>query len=78
MLKQYIKYNPVISTILLFALLYFTLQLGKPKYLYNTDGSLKKFGIGYKNKTVFPLWLLTIALSILCYLFVRFCILSYA
>jgi len=42
----------------------------KPYFFYNHDGSLKQFGIGYKNKTILPIWLFFIILGILCYLFV--------
>jgi hypothetical protein len=73
MIKQYIIKNPVIASIVLFSVLFFTLQLGKPRYIYNQDGSLKIFGVAYKKKTVFPLWLLTIAMAILSYIFVRYC-----
>jgi hypothetical protein len=40
----------------------------KPNFLYNNDGSLREFGVGYKNKTILPLWLVAILLSMLCYL----------
>jgi hypothetical protein len=76
-MKKYIVENQLIATIILFAVLFFTLLLGKPKFIYNEDGSLKPFGIGYRNKTVFPLWVLTIALAILCYVFVRFSVFQY-
>jgi hypothetical protein len=44
----------------------------KPSFLYNKDGSIREFGIGYKNKTIFPIWLLSIILGIISYLFVMF------
>jgi len=48
------------------------IQIMKPTFLYNNDGSLREFGIGYKNKTIFPVWLLSIVLGILCYLSVKY------
>lgn len=77
MIKQYIKDNILITSISLFTILFVTLQLGKPKFIYNEDGSLKQFGVGYEKKTVFPLWFLTIVIAILAYIFVRYYILSY-
>lgn len=77
MIKQYIKDNILITSISLFTILFTTLQLGKPKFIYNEDGSLKQFGVGYEKKTVFPLWLLTIMIAILAYIFVKYYILSY-
>ena len=40
----------------------------KPLCFYNKDGSIRHFGVGYKNKTILPIWLLSIVLGILCYL----------
>jgi hypothetical protein len=77
MIKQYIKDNILITSISLFTILFTTLQLGKPKFIYNEDGSLKQFGVGYEKKTVFPLWLLSIIIAILAYIFVKYYILSY-
>ena len=39
----------------------------KPQLVYNSDGSLREFGVGYRKKTVLPLWLLVLVLAILCY-----------
>jgi hypothetical protein len=44
----------------------------KPGFLYKNDGSLREFGIGYKNKTILPLWLLSIVLGILLYTMVLY------
>jgi hypothetical protein len=39
----------------------------KPSHIYNTDGSLKEFGVGYNKKTFVPLWLVAIFIGILSY-----------
>lgn len=44
----------------------------KPNFLYNTDGSIKQFGVGYRNKTVIPIWFTTICLAMLCYIFFHY------
>ena len=72
MIRTFFITNPVVTSICLFSMIVFTLQIGQPKYLYNHDGSLKQFGIGYKLKTVFPLWIFAIVLAILSYLFIMF------
>lgn len=41
----------------------------KPSIIYNSDGSLRQFGIGYRKKTVVPLWLVVILISIFSYTF---------
>jgi hypothetical protein len=43
-----------------------------PSFLYNEDGSLREFGVGYSSKTVLPIWLIAILLGILSYLFVYY------
>jgi hypothetical protein len=70
--KPFIAKNPILVSIVLFIVLFGTIQLGKPAFLYNSDGSVREFGIGYKNKTIFPIWLLSIVLGILCYLFILY------
>lgn len=44
----------------------------KPAFLYNKDGSIREFGVGYKNKTILPIWLLSLILGILSYLFIMY------
>jgi hypothetical protein len=46
--------------------------MSAPHFLYNQDGSLREFGIGYKKKTVIPIWLVALILAILSYLFVLY------
>jgi hypothetical protein len=48
------------------------IQMMKPAFLYNTDGSIREFGVGYKNKTILPIWLLSLILGILSYLFIMY------
>ena len=50
------------------------MQFLKPSLLYNNDGSLREFGIGYDRKTVLPIWLFSLVLAILSYLFVLYCL----
>ena len=59
-------------SILLFIIIFGSIQMLKPSFLYNSDGSLREFGIGYKNKTILPVWMLSIVLGILSYLLVLF------
>lgn len=39
----------------------------KPTVIYNDDGSLREFGVGYRKKTITPLWLVAIIAAILSY-----------
>jgi uncharacterized membrane protein YozB (DUF420 family) len=72
MYRSYIAKNPTLVSVLLFLVLFITIQIGKPGFLYRDDGSIREFGIGYRNKTILPIWLLAIILGILCYLFVLY------
>jgi len=56
--------NHLTISILLFIVFFGIIHLGKPSIMYNQDGSLRQFGIGYRKKTVVPLWLVVILLSI--------------
>ena len=71
MYKRYIRENVTLTSTILFIILFIIIQIIKPSFLYNKDGSLREFGIGYKNKTIFPVWLLSIILGIVCYLVVN-------
>jgi hypothetical protein len=72
MYRRFIRENVTLVAILLFIILFSIIQMAKPLFLYNTNGSIREFGIGYKNKTILPIWLLSIVLGIVCYLIVMY------
>jgi hypothetical protein len=72
MYRNIIRNNVTLVAIILFITIFSLIQLSKPVFLYNTDGSIREFGVGYKNKTIFPMWLLSIVLGIVCYLIVMY------
>ena len=72
MLRHVIRENKTFVSILLFLFLFGFIQMLKPSFLYNLNGSIREFGVGYKNKTIMPIWLLSIVLGIICYLFVLY------
>ena len=71
-MKAIIRYHKLSVSILIFLGLFFTIHTLKPSLLYNSDGSFREFGVGYRNKTVIPIWLVCIILAILCYLAVMY------
>jgi hypothetical protein len=71
--RLFIRQNVTLVSIIIFIATFAIIQMNKPSFLYNTDGSIREFGVGYRNKTILPLWLLSIVLGILCYL----CVLYY-
>jgi hypothetical protein len=72
--KAYIRENITLLAVILFVFIFGSIQMMKPSCFYNNDGSIREFGIGYKNKTILPIWLLSLILGILCYLTVFYCI----
>jgi hypothetical protein len=72
MLRTFTRNNINLVAILIFLIVFGFIQIVKPAFLYNLDGSIREFGVGYKNKTILPVWLLSIVLGILSYLFVLY------
>lgn len=72
MLRRFVSDNVLLVSIALFIVLYALTQYSKPALFYNTDGSIRHFGVGYRNKTIVPVWLLSIILGIISYLFVLY------
>lgn len=70
MFKNLIKNNITFSSIFIFILLIIIIISIKPVLLYKKDGSFRQFGLGYKNKTITPIWLVCILLSIISYFIV--------
>lgn len=64
----FIKYNKLSISIILFLILFSLINYIKPAFLFNKDGSYKQFGLGYRNKSVIPIWIIAIFLAILCYI----------
>lgn len=67
-------YNHFVLTysIVLFVVIFSVIQFVRPPCFYLRDGSLREFGVGYRNKTIFPVWLMSIVLGLLCYLAVSY------
>ncbi len=58
----------LLNAIVLFLVLFSLLHMTKPALIYNHAGGFRPFGLGYKQKTVVPMWLVAIMLAIACYL----------
>ncbi len=72
--RQFIRENVTMVSIVLFVVVFYAIQYFKPAFLYNRNGSIREFGVGFRNKTILPVWLLSIILGILCYLMVLYSI----
>jgi len=74
MFRSFIRSNLTFISILVFALVFCSIQTIKPGFLYDKDGSLREFGIGSDKKTILPIWLFSLVLAILSYIFVLYCL----
>ncbi len=72
MYRKFIKKNITSAAIFLFLIIFITVQYSKPSFIYNDDGSFRQFGLGYKKKTIIPIWFVSIILAILCYVFILY------
>lgn len=63
-----IRENNIYISILTFVFIYGIIYALQPSCFFMKSGELREFGIGYTNKTIFPLWLCSIILGIMCYL----------
>jgi hypothetical protein len=71
-LNGVIRYNKLSISILLFLALFSLIHFLKPGFIYNEDGGYRPFGVGYRHKTVIPIWLVAIFMAILSYLAVLY------
>jgi hypothetical protein len=70
--QYFIKQHITSFSILVFLAAFAAVQAFKPRFMYNEDGSLRQFGIGFQRKTVVPVWLVAIIIAILSYLLVLY------
>ena len=73
MFNQFVSREALsIIAVFIFIILFGIINAFRPSIIYNKDLSFRQFGIGYKNKTVVPIWLLSIILAILVYVGVTY------
>ena len=65
---RFVRFHKVSIAIYLFLILMFLVHYFKPKIIYDENGGFRQFGIGYRNKTILPIWLVSIILAIFAYL----------
>lgn len=54
-------------SIVLFLVLFSIFHFMKPGFAYNESGGYRTFGLGYRDKTIFPVWVVAIVLAIFSY-----------
>jgi hypothetical protein len=65
--------NKLFLVLCLYVILYSVIIYIKPELIFNNiRGCLRPFGVGYKNTTILPLWLISIILAIISYFIVLY------
>ena len=67
-MKAFVNTHKANIAILLFLALFFIVHTTKPALLYTEEGGFRQFGVGYRHKTVIPIWGVAIVLAIFSYL----------
>ena len=68
--RNFAQTNVPLVALILFFVIYGIVATTQPSFLYKQDKSLRQFGVGYRNKTILPMWLFSLLLGVLCYLVV--------
>ena len=67
-IREFILDNKLSVAVCIFVIFFFMIHNLKPSFVYNKDGSFREFGVGYRHKTVIPIWLVSIVIGIFSYL----------
>ena len=70
--RKFVRINKLNIAIGIFIVLFTIVHITKPVFIYKNEGGFRQFGVGYRHKTVIPIWLVAIILAILSYLFVLY------
>ena len=70
--KKFVRIHKINFAILIFLIVFTLIHLYKPLLMYNEEGGFRPFGIGYKHKTVIPIWIVSIIVAMFSYLAVLY------
>ena len=77
-MRDFILDNKLTVAAILFLAAFTTLHTIKPTLIYESDGSFREFGVGFKHKTVLPIWVFAIVMGIFSYLAVLYYLITTA
>jgi hypothetical protein len=67
--RRFLLKNKLYIAIILFLLSFWLFHTVQPNFAYHPNGGgFRPFGIGYRHKTVIPVWFVAIILAIFSYL----------
>jgi heme/copper-type cytochrome/quinol oxidase subunit 2 len=72
MFRDFVYKNISLISIIIFLILFGLIVITKPDLIFDKNGKPREFGLGYKNKTIVPIWLAVIIFAILSYLSVLY------
>ena len=70
--KKFVRIHTINFAIVIFLSVFTMILMYKPALMYNEDGGFRPFGIGYRHKTVIPIWIASIVIAIFSYLAVLY------
>lgn len=70
---RFIRANKAYCAIFVFVIIMVIIHIIKPTIIYDGNGGFRYFGVGYKNKTILPIWIVSIIVAILSYLLILVC-----
>jgi len=70
--KSILYKNRILISITIFISILFIIHYIKPESIYNIDGTFMQLGVGYNNKTIFPIWVIVIILALFSYVSVMY------
>lgn len=68
--KKALRIYKVQFAIFLFLISFSVFHWIKPSFAYQPNGAYRPFGVGYKHKTVIPIWVVAIVFAIISYLII--------
>ena len=72
MFRNFALKNINLVSIIVFLFFFILIIVSKPNIIFDNHGKPREFGLGYKNKTIVPIWLIVIILAILSYLLILY------
>jgi hypothetical protein len=65
---RFVRSHKLSTSISIFLIIMFLIHMISPPLIYNKSGGFRQFGIGYRDKTILPIWIISILIAILSYL----------
>ena len=72
MFSTFVRNNIPLVSIIIFLIIFIIVILTKPALIFDKNGKPREFGLGYRNKTICPIWLIIIIIGIFSYLAVLY------